>query len=316
MNERGAAPRSRAGRGRAAGRAGANGARRPGATAVKRPAANAARRASASGRAPRKRRRGSVGPWLASVALLAVAVALVLWNIVFVVRDVAVVGSGEISAQEVARMSGIRLGTRMRNVDVESVREGVESDGRMAFVGLERRLPSHLVLTVRPRTRDALVMQGGKVLVLDSDAYVVEIADRLPEGNVPYVTGLRPSGYQLGRQLDTADGRCACMKAVLEAARAHNATGYISEISVADPNDLRIITRTGMTVMLGDAQNMENKIVWMAGAVADLEARGETSGRLDVTSGKKADYQPPETTGKSEEEQKQTEVGAADVPAS
>ena len=126
MNERGAAPRVRAGRGRAVGRAGANGARRPGTTAVKRPAANAARRASASGRAPRKRRRGSVGPWLASVALLAVAVALVLWNIVFVVRDVAVVGSGEISAQEVARMSGIRLGTRMRNVDVESVREGVE----------------------------------------------------------------------------------------------------------------------------------------------------------------------------------------------
>ena len=242
----------------------------------------------------RKKRRRSIGPWVASILLLAAAVLFLLWKVVFVVRDVQVVGSGSLSAEDVLRVSGIRLGARLNAVDEEHVRECVESDGRLAFVSLERRLPNRLILTVRQRSRDAVVLQGGKVLVVDSDGYVVEVTDRLPESGIPYVTGLKPSSYQLGRQLDTADGRVACLKAILEAAKARGASAYIAEIDVTRTNNLRVITRTGLTVILGDSGNMENKMTWMAGAVADLEARGETTGRLDVASGNKADYLPPE----------------------
>ena len=42
--------------------------------------------------------------------------------------------------------------------------------------------------------------------------------------------------------------------------------------------------------ILGNSENMNNKIIWMAGTLKDLEARGETSGTLDVSSGNKADY--------------------------
>ena len=45
-----------------------------------------------------------------------------------------------------------------------------------------------------------------------------------------------------------------------------------------------------MRVDLGNSENMNNKIIWMAGTLKDLEARGETSGTLDVSSGNKADY--------------------------
>ena len=261
-----------------------------------------------------------MGPWAAAVLLLAAAVALLLVNVVFVVRQVQVVGGGSIAAEDVLRVSGIRMGARLSAVDGEYVRACVEDDGRLAFVSLERRLPDRLILTVRPRTRDALILQGGKVLVLDSDGYVVQITDRLPEESIPYVTGLKPSGYQLGRRLDATDGRVDCMKAVVEAARARGATAYISEINLSDTNDLRLITRTGMTVLLGDSRNMENKMIWMAGALADLEARGETTGRLDVASGSKADYLPPEKAEEPEFEgelvREGTEVGNLEAPAS
>lgn len=240
----------------------------------------------------KKRRRRAIGPWAASVLLLAAALALLLVKVVFVVRDVQVVGNGSLAAEDVLRISGIRLGSRLGAVDEEHVRECVESDGRLAFISLERRLPNHVILTVRQRSRDALVLQGGKVLVLDSDGYVVEVTDRLPESGIPYVTGLKPATYQQGSQLDTTDGRVACLKAILEAAKARGAFTYIAEIDVSNMKNLRAITRTGLTVILGDSGNMDNKMIWMAGAVADLEARGETTGRLDVASGSKADYLP------------------------
>ena len=243
----------------------------------------------------KKKKRRSILPWVVSVAVLALALAVLLVNVVFVVRRVDVVGAGELSDAEVLRLSGIHLGARINRVDEAHVRTSVESTGQLAFVSLERRMPNRLVLTVRPRTRDALILLAGKILVLDSDAYVVEITDRVPGDSMPYVTGLKASYYALGRQLDTADGRCGCMKAVLEALKANGATRYVSELNVAATADLRIITRTGMTVLLGNSDNMNAKIAWMAGALADLEARGQTTGRLDVSSGTKADYTPAPT---------------------
>ena len=43
-------------------------------------------------------------------------------------------------------------------------------------------------------------------------------------------------------------------------------------------------------ISLGDAENMNNKVIWMVGALQDLESRGETLGVLDVSSGSKADF--------------------------
>jgi len=66
----------------------------------------------------------------------------------------------------------------------------------------------------------------------------------------------------------------------------------VSELNVQDANSIYIYSRTGMRVELGDASNMERKVIWMAGALQDLESRGEITGRLDVSSGDKADYSP------------------------
>ena len=244
----------------------------------------------------RKKKRNPIVPWIAAVAVLALAVWLLLANVVFVVRDVQVVGAGEVPEADVRHLSGIRFGARLKTVDPQRVRLDVESDGRVAFVGLEKRYPSRVVLTVRPRTMDAVILQGGKLLVLDSDAYVVQVTDRLPDARIPYVTGLKATYYTLGRQLDTADGRCGAMKAVVEALKARGATAYVSELNVSNTEDIRVISRTGMTVLLGNSGDMENKVAWMAGALADLEARGERYGQLDVSSGTKADFRPAEST--------------------
>ncbi|MBQ8109941.1 MAG: FtsQ-type POTRA domain-containing protein [Clostridia bacterium] len=272
----------------------------------------------AARRSARRKSRGAL-PWAVAGIALAAALWLLLTSAVFVVRDIQVVGAGAIDEDDVRRLSGIRLGTRLSALDAEKVRLEVESDGRVAFVSLETRFPNRAVLTVRPRTMDALVLLAGagRVLVLDSDAYVVQVTSRLPDAAIPYVTGLKAPYYQLGRQLDTADGRCACMKAVVEALKANGATAYASELSVADTANLYIITRKGTTVLLGDESDMNRKIAWMAGALADLEARGENGGRLDVSSGTKADYMPPEgldgtganASGADETQVDQTQVG-------
>lgn len=238
---------------------------------------------------PGKQSRGKL--WLLAIPAAALVVWLVLTNYVFLIRDVEVVGAGDVSTADVVRLSGIPLGGRLLgDVDAAAIRTKVESNGRLAFVSVERKYPTTVVLMVRERTRDAFTMQAGKLLVLDADGYVVSAGDAAPEEGMPYVMGLKASTYRLGRQLDAPESRLRAMKTVVEALKTQNATGYVSEINLEHLNDIELIARKGIVVALGDADNMTNKVIWMVGALKDLEARGETLGTLDVSSGSKADF--------------------------
>ncbi len=254
----------------------------------RRPAQDARRRRDARRPAPRRRRR--VGRWLLAVPVAALLVWLLLTNYVFLIRNVQVVGAGDMSEADVVRLSGIPLGGRLNAVDKAALRAKLESTGRLAFVSAEKKYPDTVVLTVRERSRDAITLQAGKLLVLDSDGYVVSVGDVAPEDGVPYVMGLKSSAYRLGKQIDAPESRLNAMKVVLDALKAHNAMGYVSEINLEHLSDIELIARKGIVVSLGNSENMNNKVIWMVGALQDLESRGETLGRLDVSSGSKADF--------------------------
>lgn len=266
--------------------------RRPAPPAARRPEPRPVRRAPGPVRQVRRGRRLRGLKWLPVAAVVALAVWLVLTNLVFQVRDVRVAGARSVAEQDVVRLSGIRLGSRMNALDEESIRLAVESTGTLALVDVRLRYPSTVILTVRERTHDAVILQAGKILVLDSDGYVVSAGDAMPAESVPYVTGLRPSTYRLGQRLNATDAALDAMKTVLEELKAQNATGYVSELNVEELKDIRILTRKGTNVLLGDTQNMTAKIAFMAQALADLERRGESLGRLDVSSGRRGDFLP------------------------
>ena len=167
------------------------------------PAQDARRRSNARRSAPKRRRR--VGRWLLAVPVVALLIWFLLTHYVFLIRNVQVVGAGDMSEADVVRLSGIPLGGRLNAVDQAALRAKLESTGRLAFVSAERKYPDTIVLTVRQRSRDAITLQAGKLLVLDSDGYVVSVGDVAPEDGVPYVMGLKSSTYRLGKQIDDAD---------------------------------------------------------------------------------------------------------------
>ena len=45
-----------------------------------------------------------------------------------------------------------------------------------------------------------------------------------------------------------------------------------------------------MVVVLGNSENLDNKLVLASAAISDLQARGVTQGQINVRSGKYADF--------------------------
>ena len=243
-------------------------------------------------RSAKRRRRKNILPAVILAAILAIAVYLLLDNYVFVVRDIEVIGAQTMGAEDVIRLAQLPIGKPLRQVREEKVRRALESTGRVALESLQTKLPNRVLLTVRERRQAALVQNAGQVLALDSDGVVIAQYQSVPEESSVYVTGLNVRHFALGSQIGGDSQAVEDMVAVLRALQAVDAEALVSELNVADSQQLYFYSRTGIQVMLGSNDNMERKLQWMKSALLDLEGRGETRGRLDVSSGNKADFLP------------------------
>jgi len=223
------------------------------------------------------------------VAALAM-IAVFLDSSVFVIKDVRIEGESGMDDRDVMRLAGLQMEGRMRKLDVSSVKRGIESTGALRFISVEKELPSTVVITVERRIGRMAADYGGSIALLDEDGYVISVTREMPEGDYLYVTGLAPRDAVPGRMIGADSVRIDALCTVLDAIDATGSRMYISEINVADVSSIYLYSRTGIQVELGDSGDMENKLIWMSYAIADLEGRGETSGRLDVTGGNQADF--------------------------
>ena len=245
----------------------------------------------------RRHRRRSL--WILPLILvLVILTAILLLRFVFVVRSVEVHGeTASLTRESVVRTARMGFGASIFAVDEEDIRRRIDSTGLLKLEEVEVHLPHTVVITVRPRSRDAMLLHMGKIRVLDEDAFVIESLDEVPDMDLIYVSGLHIQNYTTGEQLRADEDQLEAYCAAVQAIKEHAAGVYVSELILSNPGEISIITRTGITVELGNARNMSDKIAWMKSAVADLESRGETGGTLDVRSGTKADYRIPVKPG-------------------
>ena len=237
-----------------------------------------------------RRRRHSMA-WIPLLILvLAVVAAVVLLRYVFVVRNVELSGNQSVSNEVVIRSARIGLGESIFSVKEDAMREGVNALGTIRLDSVEVRYPNTLILRVSERKREAMLLHMGEIRLLDEECCLVESVASVPDTDLIYINGMTVTNLSLGQPLQAGEGQVEAYCAIMQALNSNGASFYVSEIDLGNVNDLRLITRTGITVELGDMQNMQNKIAWMRSAVADLEQRNEGGGTLDVRSGNKADY--------------------------
>jgi cell division septal protein FtsQ len=225
-------------------------------------------------------------------ALLALAVGMLLKSQVFVIRNIEVSGVTTVAPNDVIRKAGLSLGGSIFAADGNKVRVNFEREGLIAFDRLERRLPDTILLVVHERARAAVVNYLGVALVIDSGGTVMEQLNEMPSYNLTVVTGLRATSYQVGQRL-TSDVplQVDSMLKVLEAISAQGLSGRVSELNVADLDNMYMMEKGGMMIKIGDDSALKDKLVWMQSVLdQQLYPQGTTAGILDVSSGKSAVY--------------------------
>lgn len=236
----------------------------------------------------RQRRRGR--GFLLLVLVLAAA-ALLLKSRVFVLKQVSVQGNGSLSVEQVMALAGLEYGESIFSVSQRAVEQRLSAEISVEFIAFEKKMPDEVSLTIREREALACVHCGGEYLLIDETGYIMGRQESYPDGGALLVSGMDAYVDRQGKHVESSQsGRLTVMKQVIEALRAKGMLSTVSELNVANLDEIYLVSVSGVQVVLGDAEGLDEKLEWMRAVLAELTRQGVMRGVLDVSTGKNAVY--------------------------
>ena len=220
------------------------------------------------------------------VFLAIVSIALiVLQTVVFRLKTVYVIGNDTVSAEHIASISGLKRGDNIFSVSEDSVRKSLEKDHWIIFNHLFKQYPGEVYLFVNEREVVATLQYLGIQYTLDIDGMVLEEYSALDyRGEVPAVYGFSASNATVGEFLSVHEkAQLTAYSSIISELTIQRYEDQIESINVSDTEALSLLTKSDITVQLGNSDYMRAKIGAMRTDIAYLRQLGETSGVLDVT---------------------------------
>ncbi|GHU71216.1 hypothetical protein AGMMS49992_04840 [Clostridia bacterium] len=245
--------------------------------------------------------------WIAAVTLLSLVLvgAWVASSTLLVVGSILVEGAEDsalISSQDVIRLSGLKFGQSMLSLDTDKIRENIQSNPYLRFVGLSKEYPSRLVIKVETQLPAARIQrENNDWLIVDYNGNVMSLASRASEsGELLMVSGavVPDTLSRVGSNMAGSDApqQLQAVFAVLNELKLQDTIGSFSELNVSELDNLYLITISGIRVMVGTLDDeLPDKVALMRAVLPELDKEGVRDGLLDVTAGNKADYRKAST---------------------
>jgi len=218
---------------------------------------------------------------LLSIVTVGVVVAQ---QTLFRLETVYVIGNEEKTPQQVVIASGLSKGQNMLNVEEEDVAKRMAEDHTIIFKGMQKEYPSTIHLYIEERKTAATMQWLGMLYTLDRQGMVMHMENSsiLPTG-LPVVTGFKANSVTVGQLLTLKDARqIEAYQAVMYELEQQLYADQVSEINLADPENIYLVTLEGVTARLGSAEWMEGKIGAVKTCMGYLRQLGKTDGVLDV----------------------------------
>lgn len=209
---------------------------------------------------------------------------IVVQQTVFRLETVYVIGNEQKTPQQVVIASGLARGQNMLNIDATDVAKKMSEDHTIIFQMMQKEYPSTIHLYIKERKIVSTMQWLGMLYTLDSQGMVMEMENSsiLPRG-LPVVTGFKANSVTVGQLLGLRDMRqMEAYQAVMYELEQQIYADQVSEINLADPENIYLVTVEGVTARLGNAEWMEGKIGAVKTCMAYLRQLGKTNGVLDV----------------------------------
>lgn len=231
--------------------------------------------------------------WLGGI-LLFLAGAFVFIMLYAKVTQITVTGNSDYTAERVVNLSGLYTGRNLFLYDLDEAKKAVNSDPYLKCEAIRRVFPDRLDIVVSEREEFmAIRSSSGRYTIADREGFVLAVgrSDGL-EGLLP-VHGLDSMGFTTGTQV-TSDRSALRPYTLIEIVEAiGDRSGELKYVDVSNSASLKLVTNSGVTLMLGDSADVKEKAARAMDLLDELDEERAEGAVVYVLSGGRADISYP-----------------------
>ncbi len=281
------------------------------------PSPRAAQRGKSADKPPKKKvqpldRKKLLAYLIAGVA----AVGLLLSGyFVFLLEHIEVDGNEQYSDQSIIELSGLKAGRHMLLCDLNEAKVSIGTNAYLKVVSVKRELPRTIRITVQERQEIAAIVSQGYDVIIDKEGYVLSIGAGSDLSGLLRITGMSQLGFEVNAPIGTrSDFQTQTLLTMIEQLMAFELFDDVSELDLSNPLRVCLYTDEGITVVIGQAENLSDKLAWMRDALPSLRTGGITEGTLDVSAKGGAIFSPDKII-KTPQENPEQEAPSNEDPA-
>ncbi len=208
------------------------------------------------------------------IVLIIFCIAFLLTSNFFNIKTINVTGNVRVSQQEIIRLSGLNYEQNIFRINTKHTMKSIFQNPYIKKIKIDRALPNVINIVIIEREPLVLVPYVGSYLFVDQEGIVVEINSSIKDLKLPIINGLKFNTFKLGEEIKLENKQH--LETIVKLINEITNTGIneeISEINAEDILNIKLITKNGIKVNLGDASDIENKLPLAKAIIQDLNKK-------------------------------------------
>ena len=233
----------------------------------------------------------------ASIIVILLSAMFIIRDNVLVIRKLTVHGITNVPWQTVALSAGLNASSNYFNLDEETIKEGINRNRYLVYLGMDKGFPNKLTISVKERLPIANIRYIGINYVMADDGMILEkVRDNQLVEDLTTISGLSIQDIQVGSlpALRRNDQMPACVE-LLQELILQGMMANVQDINFSEPGTIYMTTRNGYTVHLGNRQYLRAKVGTVRGVIQELQKQGYQGGVIEATVPGEANYRPDHT---------------------
>ena len=188
-------------------------------------------------------------------------------------------GNQDVTMENVIFEGAIKEPVNTLQISTATVKDRLSKDLRIENVEIARKFPGTIVINIQERKNAAAIQTEFGYVIVDKEGLVIKNDTSIKNGDYLMITGKKLGNVLLGDQIEESD--------VIRALRfisclSEKGVEEFSEINIGNPENFVAYTRDGISVRLGNTEDLEEQAVLAENMVNDVKARNLSVEYLDA----------------------------------
>lgn len=225
------------------------------------------------------------------VGLVSGTIIFALTSPIFNIKDIKVINNSQVQADTIISLSELKKDENIFKFYRKNVIDKIKENAYIENVKIHRSFPSTVEIEVEERTPKFSVDYMGKYAYINTQGYILEIAETNNEMTIIQGVTTKEEDIQPGNRLCNEDlSRLEDTIKILNSANENNLEGKVTSIDISDKNEYSIyIESEKKRVHLGDSTNLSNKMLYI---LAIIEKEKDKEGDIFVNGDLNNKFQP------------------------